>query len=307
MKSKISKENSCEKVFSKTTLWCWIFLLPMLFFYIVFQLIPIIANVLYSTLDWSGISSNAIFIGLNNYKELLKDKYFWNSLLNSFKYMIMTVPVQLAISLLLAYLLTNIIKKGATVFRTIFFLPVITTTSIVGIVMVFIFGGTGVVNELLSNIGLKGISWLGSAKTSLGVISSIGVWKEMGIFMIYWMAALQSVPEDVYDAAKIDGANSWQTFRKIVFPLILPIGQVIGLLCIMSSLKVFDLVQSMTNGGPFYSTDVISTFVYRTAYAGTSGMPRAGYASAAALTFGLIMITIALLGNIIKNKYKNKK
>ncbi|WP_300380159.1 sugar ABC transporter permease [Clostridium sp.] len=304
MKVKSNKKNSREKVLNKTTLWCWLFLLPMLCFYILFQLVPIIANTLYSTLNWSGISSNAIFIGLDNYKELLKDKYFWNSLLNSFKYMIMTVPVQLAISLLLAYLLTNTIKKGATVFRTIFFLPVITTTSIVGIVMVFIFGGTGVINELLSNLGIPGINWLGSAKTSLGVISSIGVWKEMGIFMIYWMAALQSVPEDVYDAAKIDGANSWQTFSKIVFPLILPIGKVIGLLCVMSSLKVFDLVQSMTNGGPFYSTDVISTFVYRTAYAGTGGMPRAGYASAAALTFGVIVITMALLGNVIKNKYQ---
>ena len=105
----------------------------------------------------------------------------------------------------------------------------------------------------------------------------------------------------MYEAARIDGAGKWKTFSRVVFPIILPIGGVIATLCVISSLKVFDLVQTMTNGGPFYATDVAATFVYRTAYAGSNGMPRLGYASAAAIVFGLIVIVIGVSGNLVKS------
>lgn len=291
----------------RLNLWCWLFMVPTMVLYILFQGYPIISSIFYSTLDWSGMTSNALFIGLGNFKELLQDKYFFNAVINSFKYMLMAVPLQLVISLALAYVFNSIIKKGASFFRTVFFLPVITTASIVGIIMMFIFGGTGSVNQLLSMMGIKGLNWLGNAKTALPVVVLIGVWKETGTFMIYWLAALQSVSQDVYEAATIDGANKWQTFRHVVFPLILPMGGVIAVLCIISSLKVFDLVQTMTNGGPFYSTDVAATFVYRTAYASSTGMPRLGYASAAAMTFGLIVVLIGTVGNAIKTAFQNKK
>lgn len=291
----------------RLNLWCWLFMVPTMVLYILFQGYPIISSIFYSTLDWSGMTSNALFIGLGNFKELLQDKYFFNAVVNSFKYMLMAVPLQLVISLALAYVFNSIIKKGASFFRTVFFLPVITTASIVGIIMMFIFGGTGSVNQLLSMMGIKGLNWLGNAKTALPVVVLIGVWKETGTFMIYWLAALQSVSQDVYEAATIDGANKWQTFRHVVFPLILPMGGVIAVLCIISSLKVFDLVQTMTNGGPFYSTDVAATFVYRTAYASSTGMPRLGYASAAAMTFGLIVVLIGTVGNAIKTAFQNKK
>ena len=130
-------------------------------------------------------------------------------------------------------------------FRTIFFLPVITTASIVGIIMMFIFGGTGSINQFLGLFGIKAVNWLGNAKTALGVVVLVGVWKDGGTYMIYWLAALQSVSQDVYEAAMIDGANKWQTFSKVVFPLILPTGGVIAVLCVISSLKVFDLIQKM--------------------------------------------------------------
>jgi len=274
--------------------------------YILFQGYPILSSIFYSTLDWSGMTSDALFVGLDNFKELLRDKYFFNSVINSFKYMIMAVPLQLTISLALAYIFNSIIKKGASFFRTVFFLPVITTASIVGIIMMFIFGGTGSVNQFLSLFGTRGINWLGNAKTALPVVVLIGVWKESGTFMIDWLVALQSVSQDVYEAATIDGANKWQTFRHVVFPLILPMGGVISVLCIISSLKVFDLIQTMTNGGPFYSTDVAATFVYRTAYASSTGMPRLGYASAAAMLFGLIVIAVGVIGNTAKTAFQKK-
>ena len=295
-KSKLLKRRQRQ-----INLWCWLFLAPAVLLYVMFQGYPIFMGFFYSLLDWSGLSSNAVLVGLDNYKELLKDPLFFNAIKNTFLYILMTVPLLLTFSLGLAYLFNSILKKCVTLYRTVFFLPVITTTSIVGIIMMFIFGGTGAVNQLLTLFGVNGVNWLGNKDTALLVVALVGCWKDVGTYMIYWLAALQSVPQDVYEAARIDGAGRWKTFSRVVFPIILPIGGVIATLCVISSLKVFDLVQTMTNGGPFYATDVAATFVYRTAYAGSNGMPRLGYASAAAIVFGLIVIVIGVSGNLVKS------
>ena len=139
----------------RINMWCWILMIPTLILYILFQGYPILSSIFYSTLDWSGMTSSALFVGLDNFKELLQDKYFFNAVANSFKYMLMAVPLQLVISLALAYIFNSILKKGATFFRTVFFLPVITTASIVGIIMMFIFGGTGSINQFLSLFGVR--------------------------------------------------------------------------------------------------------------------------------------------------------
>lgn len=301
------KMNSVKKKrIVRKNMWCWVFMLPTLLLYILFQGYPIITSAWYSMLDWSGMTMNATFVGLQNFKELLADPLFKNSVVNSFKYMIFSVPIQLILSLVIAYILTSIIRKGATVFRTMYFIPVITTASIVGIIMIFIFGGTGPINQVLVLLGIDTINFLGDEKTALFTVVLIGIWKDLGTYMIYWIAALQSVSQDVYEAAKIDGAGKFRTFTDVVFPLILPIGGVITVLCVIGSLKVFDIVQTMTNGGPYFATDVVATFVYRTAYSSTTGSPRLGYASAAALLFGLMVVTIGVVLNLVKN-YFNKK
>lgn len=301
------KMNSVKKKrIVRKNMWCWVFMLPTLLLYILFQGYPIITSAWYSMLDWSGMTMNATFVGLQNFKELLADPLFKNSIVNSFKYMIFSVPIQLILSLVIAYILTSIIRKGATVFRTMCFIPVITTASIVGIIMIFIFGGTGPINQVLALLGIDTINFLGDEKTALFTVVLIGIWKDLGTYMIYWIAALQSVSQDVYEAAKIDGAGKFRTFTDVVFPLILPIGGVIAVLCVIGSLKVFDIVQTMTNGGPYFATDVVATFVYRTAYSSTTGSPRLGYASAAALLFGLMVVTIGVVLNLVKN-YFNKK
>ena len=301
------KMNSVKKKrIVRKNMWCWVFMLPTLLLYILFQGYPIITSAWYSMLDWSGMTMNATFVGLQNFKELLADPLFKNSVVNSFKYMIFSVPIQLILSLVIAYILTSIIRKGATVFRTMYFIPVITTASIVGIIMIFIFGGTGPINQVLALLGIDTINFLGDEKTALFTVVLIGIWKDLGTYMIYWIAALQSVSQDVYEAAKIDGAGKFRTFTDVVFPLILPIGGVIAVLCVIGSLKVFDIVQTMTNGGPYFATDVVATFVYRTAYSSTTGSPRLGYASVAALLFGLMVVTIGVVLNLVKN-YFNKK
>lgn len=287
----------------KLNAWCWLFMALAVGFYILFQGYPIICSIQYSLLDWSGMTSNATYIGLQNYRELMHDELFWNAFKNSFKYMIMIVPLELSVSLFLAYLLNDEKMKGRGLYRTMYFVPVVTTASVVGIIMIFILGVQGPVNHLLVTLHIikNPINFLGNAKYALPTLVIISLWKDCGTYMIYWLAGLQGVSKDVYEAATIDGATRGQTFFHIVLPLIAPIGGIIAILCAINSLKVFDIVKTMTEGGSYYATDVIATYVYRTAFSSEIGMPRLGYASAAALFFGGAVIVIGLILSAIKN------
>ena len=299
-----------KKLYKKIVLnlWCWIFLLPALIFYIIFQGWPIISSIYYSFLDWSGITAYAEFVGLDNYRQILVDSQFWNAFINSFKYAFLYVPAQLIISLLFAYALNNKALKGRTIYRTFYFAPVITTTSIIGIIMVFIWSVQGPANAAFLNLGIfdKAVNFLGNGKLAMLTVVTIGIWKDMGIYMIYWLAGLQSVPEDVLEAARVDGANGRQTFFKVVLPLIKPVAGVIAILCFINALKVFDIIKTMTDGGPFYSTEVIATYVYRMAFSSEMGLPRLGYASAAATIFGLIVIIVGVTLNSVKVRLESK-
>ena len=299
---KVSKKQVIEQL--KVNAWCWLFMALAVGFYILFQGYPIICSIQYSLLDWSGMTSNATFVGLANYTELLRDELFWNAFANSFKYMGMIVPLELAVSLFLAYMLNNEKLRGRSLYRTMYFIPVITTASVVGIIMVFILGVQGPVNHALVALNIidSPVNFLGNAKYALLTLVVISLWKGLGTYMTYWLAGLQGVPKDVYEAATIDGADRRQTFFHIVLPLIAPTGGIIAILCAINSLKVFDIVKTMTEGGPYYATDVIATYVYRTAFSSEFGMSRLGYASAAALFFGGAVIVIGLGLNAIKSR-----
>lgn len=300
------RKHLMEKI--KLNVWCWVFMALAVGFYILFQGYPIICSIQYSLLDWSGMTSNAAYVGLANYKELLQDELFWNAFVNSFKYMAMIVPLELAVSLFLAYMLNDEKMKGRSVYRTMYFIPVITTASVVGIIMIFILGVQGPINHALVALGIidDPINFLGNAKYALPTLVIISLWKDCGTYMIYWLAGLQGVPKDIYEAATLDGANRRQTFFKIVLPLIAPTAGIIAILCAVNSLKVFDIVKTMTEGGPFYATDVIATYVYRTAFSSEIGMPRLGYASAAALFFGGTVIVIGLVLNVVKGRLSKR-
>ncbi len=288
----------------KTNAWCWLFMSLAVGFYLLFQGYPILCSIQYSLLDWSGMTANAAYVGLENYRELMGDGLFWNAFINSFKYMAMIVPLELAVSLFLAYMLNDEKLKARSVYRTMYFVPVITTASVVGIIMIFILGVQGPVNHALTALHLmrSPVNFLGNAKYALPALVVISLWKDCGTYMIYWLAGLQGVSGDVYEAATIDGANRRQTFFHVVLPLIAPTGGIIAILCAINSLKVFDIVKTMTEGGPFYATDVIATYVYRNAFSSEIGMPRLGYASAAALFFGGTVILIGLVLNVVKDR-----
>ncbi|WP_203658309.1 carbohydrate ABC transporter permease [Actinocatenispora rupis] len=279
----------------RTTMWVWLFLAPTVVLYGVFTVYPIVGSYWYSLLDWDGFTTTKTFVGLANYREVWHDPLFWQAFWHTLLFMLVTVPAQVILSLLAAILLNSPKMPLSRVFRTALFLPVATTTAIVGIVMQSIFDpANGPVNLFVQKLGFDGgINFLGSSHTSLWTAMAVYVWKWLGITLIYWLAALQTVPRDLYEAGSIDGAGPVQLFRHITVPLLKPFTIIITLLSLEASLHVFDLIQTMTGGGPFYSSEVLEIYIYRWAFGAT--VPRLGYASAAAVIFGLFVFVIGIL------------
>lgn len=279
---------------NRAGVWVFAFLAPTALLYGAYTLYPAVASIWYSLLDWNGFDRGGTFAGIENYRDLFADELFWNSFKITLLFIIASVPIQLVLSLLIAMLLNSPKMPFSNLFRTALFLPVVTTSAIVGVVMQFVFDPTaGPVNGLLRALGIvdQGIAFLGNADTALWTIVAVYVWKWFGITLIYWLAALQTIPAELYEAARTDGATAFQSLWHITWPLLTKFAIVIALLTIEASLHVFDLVLTMTNGGPFYATEVLEIFVYRWAF--DSPVPRLGYASAAAVAFGLFVAVIA--------------
>ncbi len=277
--------------------WCYVFMLPSFGLAILFTFWPIAASWYFSLLDWSGFSDERPYIGLANYVELIGDPYFWQAFGRSFLFMAVTVPVRLTLALIVAIVLNDAALRLAPLFRTLFFLPVVTTSAIVGLLMVFVLSPfNGPVNQALVASGLVGrpIDFLGDPATALYTVMGVSVWKQFGVSMVYWLAALQTVPPEQLDAARVDGAGRWDLLRYITLPHLRPFAIVIVLITAVSALRVFDLVQTMTGGGPFFASEVMEVYIYRNAFSVQGGTPRLGYASAAGVLFGLTVMLIAL-------------
>lgn len=190
--------------------WCYLFVLPNLVLAIGFTFYPTIASWWNSLLDWNGFAADKVFIGLANYREIIADEYFWGAFGRSFIFMLVAVPIQLGLSLFLAIVLNDRALRLAPVFRTMFFLPVVTTAAIVGIVMSFVLNPfNGPVNTALVDFGLinQPVDFLGDGDVALWSVIGVYVWKWAGLTMIYWLAALQVVPAELYEAARMDGAG----------------------------------------------------------------------------------------------------
>ncbi len=276
--------------------WIYVFLTPMTVLYVLFTLWPIVASYWYSLLDWNGFSRDKTFVGLANYSEVAQDPLFWRAFRNSFFYMAMVVPIRVGLALFVAIILNDRTLPFANFFRTALFLPVVTTTAIIGILMRFIFDpASGPVNTLLLELGLvdRPVDFLGRASSALLTAIGIDVWKWFGLTLIYWLAALQTVPQDLIEAAKVDGASPAQAFRGITLPMMKPFAIIITLITAIGALHSFDRILPLTGGGPALKTEVVEVYIYRWAFA--ASIPRLGYASAAAVFFGLTTLILALI------------
>jgi multiple sugar transport system permease protein len=179
------------------------------------------------------------------------------------------------------------------------------------IVMSFVFSAfNGPVNLALMDIHVidKPVDFLGDPHTALYTAVAVAVWKWFGQPMIYWLAGLQTIPEAVYEAARVDGAGWWRMLRSVTLPLLAPFGVVILLIVAVGNLQVFALIQAMTNGGPFFATETMELYIYRVAFAATpgySGQPRLGYASAAGVVFGVCIMVLAVLQVLAFRRFRS--
>lgn len=276
--------------------WIYLFLMPTAILYSMYALWPIGVSWWYSLLEWNGFGDTGEYIGLDNYREVFRDGFFWRAVGRTFLFAVITVPIRIMLALVVAVMLNNPRFPFARFFRTAFFVPVVTTTAIIGVVMQFVFDPAGgPVNVFLLDSGLvdRPVNFLGDSSTALYTVMGVHVWKWFGVTMIYWLAALQTINQELYEAARVDGASPSNVFWHITLPILKPFILIIAVLTFIDTMEVFDLILTMTNGGPFFSTEVIDVFIYRQAFAAT--IPRLGYASAAAVGFGLLTISLAII------------
>lgn len=277
--------------------WCYLFMLPSLVLTAGFTLYPTVMSWYFSMLDWSGFGSDKDWTGLDNYREVIDDTLFWDAYIRSFLFTLVGAPIKIGLALVVALLLNDASLRFTSFYRTMFFLPVVTSSAIIGIVMTFIFSPLdGPINMVLLQVGLIDfpVDFLGDPDTALWTVVAVYIWKWFGVTMVYWLAALQVVPRDIYEAARLDGANAWQMHRSITLPIILPFALVIVLITLVSALNIFGLVQTMTAGGPFFTTEVMELYIYRNAF-GAGALPRLGFASAAAIFFGVTVLALSLM------------
>jgi multiple sugar transport system permease protein len=274
--------------------WIYLFLLPTILGYGAYTVYPLVASWWYALLDWPGFADSGTFIGLENFTRLVKDGLFWNSFKNSLVFLICAVPLRVVLALVLAILLNRRKTPFKGFLRTLFFLPVVTTGAIIGVVFTLLLDSSGPISLALVASGLMDSpsNFVANTGTSLYAAVAVWVWKWLGITMIYWLAALQTIPEDVREAAMIDGAGALHEFRYITLPLLVPFLVIITLIDTVGALNVFDLMFTLTGGGPSFSSEVIEIFIYRTAFGAT--VPQLGYASAAAVFFGVLTMALAV-------------
>ena len=267
------------------------FLFPTIVLIAAFQLYPVFLNIFYSLLNWNGITKTANFVGLANYKEVICDGLFWNAIKNTLVYAIGATFFQVIVSFSLAYLVEYNTFKCKKLARIVFIIPIVATSATIGIIMKSIFSYDGFVNSMMIMLGLDKIEWLTEPVFAFIMILLVSVWKETGTLFIYWTAGFQMVSSTVIEAAKIDGAGEWAFVRHILLPIMKPTIVMIGSVSFLSSLKMFDVIQTLTSGGPYFSTDMISTYIYRTAFSSSFGAPRLSYATAA-VVIGMIFLII---------------
>jgi raffinose/stachyose/melibiose transport system permease protein len=289
--------------------WNYAFVAPMFILFLVFTLWPIAGIVQYSVYDWDGFGPRDKFMGMGNYVEVWSDPYFWNALKNSFIIAISHLFLEVPAALLVAVLLTRTYIRAKSTFRLLLFLPVITTTTVVGVIFAIILNPLGgPINELLMAWGWvkQPVNFLGSSNSAFYTLIFISQWKHFGICLIYWIASLQTVPADLYEASKMDGANSAQELLYITIPIVLPFGLIIMLLTFVHAINPFDLVQSLTGGGPNFATDVVDTYIYRYAFNTGSASARYGFSSAAGVLFAICMILLASSGAWLRRTVMSK-
>lgn len=276
---------------AKENLVLLMFVAPALLVYIVFKLFPAASGVFYSMTDWNGLNKEFQFIGLSNFVELFNDQNFWRSMLFTLKYVVVMVVLCNVVALILAVAIESR-PKGKGFFRTIFYMPNMISMIIGGYMWTFIF--TKILYYMADNWGMKFLdkSWIGDPKYAFIAIIIVAVWGAAGYLMIIYMAALQGVPTHLKESANLDGAVGWKCFWKITFPLIQHAVTICIFWTLNSAFQVFDVIYSLTGGGPGRATQSVAINIYEEAFTGNI---RYGYATAKSTVLFLVVLIITVI------------
>ncbi len=275
-----------------------LFVGPVFLAFTLIVLIPFFSGVYYAFTDWNGITGSVQWVGLDNFKYLIfEDKQFHASFLLTTKYTVVAILLTNVIGFGLAILVTQMLKTR-NILRTVFFMPNLLGGLLLGFIWQFIFvKGFASIGEI-TGIPLFELAWLGDASTAFWGIVIVSVWQGAGYIMIIYIAALQNVPQELIEAARIDGANRFQILRHITMPLVAPAVTICLFLTTASSFKIFDANLSLTNGGPFKSTEMLALNIYTEAFVNN----RYGIGEAKALIFFLVVAAITVLQVTISKK-----
>ncbi|KUP22246.1 sugar ABC transporter permease [Paenibacillus sp. DMB5] len=274
-------------------------LLPALTVYLVFVIVPIVWSAYYGFFDWKGIGA-ASFLGFDNYAEALQDPVFWRALKNNMIIVVASILGQLPIALLLSMILRKSTRFHRFV-RSAVFMPMVVSTVVIGLIWGYIYHPQiGILNVLLDSMGLGSWirDWLGDPGINMYSVSAPVIWANIGPYLIIFLSAIQNIPSEIEEAAKIDGAVKGRWLYLIVIPMIWDTIKVAIVLCISGSLKAFDLIFVMTGGGPAQSTELLATYMYNN----TFEIFRYGYGSAVSTLIIIISMILVLGSQLLMRK-----
>ena len=271
----------------------YLFLILPLLIYGAFFILPNVSSLVYSLFSWNGISEERTFVGLANFKKMFADRIFRTALINTVKYTVTLVLFQTLIGFLLA-LLVQKTNRVNSAFRTIYFLPAIIAASTVGLIWGFIYDpNIGALNELLRILGLNSWrhAWLSDEKIVIYAIAAVHIWVGIGQSVVLFVAGLQNIPQDVLESAALDGATRWKQLVHITIPMLRPTTLIVLVLTTIGGFKSFDFVYVMTGGGATHSSEVLSTLLYKEAYAYSDF----GYSAAISVALLVVVAAITLI------------
>lgn len=268
-----------------------IFLAPVFLFLILYVFYPIVNTFQTSLYDWNGISADKAFIGVKNWSKLITDGNFWYAFRNNIIIMILSICIQIPIGLAMATFL-DFAGRKTNIFKVVWFLPMLISSVAIGFLFTYALATKGGMISTISNFfGGPNIDLLGNPKTALLTVIVIIAWQFTPFYMVYCMAAYTNVSPEVFEAARIDGATRGQYFWKIALPLLMPSIKSAAILSMVGSLKYFDLIYVMTNGGPGRSTELMATYMYKLSFSEFN----MGYGSTAAAGMFILISVIALV------------
>ncbi|MFT5089895.1 MAG: N-acetylglucosamine transport system permease protein [Candidatus Latescibacterota bacterium] len=270
-----------------------LFILPALLFYLLFMVVPYLLAFGVSFVKWRGVSLDMHFVGLANFATMFDDPNFWKALKNTVFFTVSTGIIVPVMALYFAVAVTRKLVVGAQFFRVTYFFPNLISQVAIAVLWWFALNPQfGILSNFLHLLGFENLpSWLGDPLWAPWCIVVVKVWAAVGFYMVLYVSSIQGIPEDYYDACKVDGAGEWQSFRHVTLPLLSEMMKVSTIFLLLNGFGTFDLVRIMTDGGPDRSTETLATYIYENAFE----LGKFGYATTIAMTLFFITFSLALL------------